>query len=96
MTPGAGTVAVWDPSAGERNEQTDAFLVIGNVRGESLRYLHCFPTLQEAEDFARTQDDGLNNDNTFVVPAKLACLFRKQFSLKALMSCVRQLLLCDH
>jgi len=79
MTPGAGPVAVWDPSAGERHEQADAFLVIGNVRGGSLRYLRCFPTLPEAEEFARTQADGLNNDNTFVVPTKFACMFKKQF-----------------
>jgi len=79
MSPGAGPVAVWDPNAGERHEQKETFLVIGNVRGDPLRYLRCFPTLQEAEDFARTQADGLNNDNTFVLPAKYACLFKKQF-----------------
>src|ERR1019366_6267437 len=68
------TVQVFNQNAREYQEQNDGFLVLATrFRGESITNLGCWPTQQEAEEFARKRVKEGQVEKAFVVPAKLAC-----------------------
>ncbi len=69
---------VYDPNAGDYTEQKDGFLVLEcRAFSHAVTLAGVFPTLSEAEEMARQGVRAHQADNAFVVPAKLACRFKR-------------------
>ncbi len=68
-----GPIQTWNPSAGEYYEQKDGFAVFASRAPGTQFILSSKPTLDEAEELARSQVKNGQYDNAFVIPVKLAC-----------------------